>query len=103
MPASDPERPKRRRKHDDDRLGLGNMDELEDPQDPPDPSEASDPETGANAKAAGGDARGSTVARLAAVASWLTVAEILYCIARRCALTCARLTIGDPRRCDNTK
>jgi|HubBroStandDraft_6_1064221.scaffolds.fasta_scaffold1551641_2 hypothetical protein len=52
MPASDPDRPKRRRKHDDDRLVLGNMDELEDPQDPPDPSEASDPETVANAKAA---------------------------------------------------
>ena len=75
MPASDPDRPRRPRKHDDpDRIldpferttephssvddeqrALGQIDELEDPledpQDPPDPSEASDPETVANAKA----------------------------------------------------
>jgi hypothetical protein len=71
MPTSDPDRPRRPRKHDDpdrilnpsernteshsrfddDKLALGPIDELEDPQDPPDPSEASDPETVANAKA----------------------------------------------------
>ena len=71
MPASDPDRPWRPRKHGDpDRLlnpserntephssfdeeqrALGDIDELEDPQDPPDPSEASDPETVANANA----------------------------------------------------
>jgi hypothetical protein len=66
MPASDSDRPRRSRKHDEratephsshhkEQRALGQIDEmadpLEDPQDPPDPSEASDPETVANAKA----------------------------------------------------
>lgn len=55
MPAADPDRPKRRRKHRDEQRALGQIDELGDPlvdpEDPPDPSEASDPETVANAKA----------------------------------------------------
>jgi len=61
MPASDPDRPRRPRRHDDpDRIlnptesqsGLDELqDPLQDPQDPPDPAEASDPETVANANA----------------------------------------------------
>jgi hypothetical protein len=71
MPASDPDRPRRPRKHDDptrilnpcerstepqsssegEQRTFGPIDELVDPQDPPDPSEASDPETVPNAKA----------------------------------------------------